>query len=47
MSFDMMGKQALQPKTRQDLKDILLGPAQLYEMLRAKGAGSGGAGLSA
>ena len=36
--FDVMGKQALQPKTRQDLKEILLGPAQLYELLRAKGA---------
>lgn len=43
--FDVMGKQALQPKTRQDLKDILLGPAQLYEMLRARGVGGAGASI--
>ena len=44
--FDVMGKQALQPKTQQELKDILLGPAQLYEALRAKRA-AGGAGAHA
>jgi len=44
--FDVMGKQALQPKTQQELKGILLGPAQLYEAVRAKRA-AGGAGAHA
>ena len=44
----IMSKQALEsPKVRQGLKDVLLGPAQLYEALRAKAvAQGGGAGLS-
>ena len=37
-----MSKQALESKKVQDgLKDILLGPAQLWEALRARGAVSG------
>jgi len=37
-----MSKQALESeKLRNDLKDVLLGPAQLYESLRAKGVSSG------
>ena len=33
-----MSKQALESeKVRSGLKDVLLGPAQLYEALRAKG----------
>ncbi|HET6720564.1 MAG TPA: hypothetical protein VFH22_12995 [Rhodocyclaceae bacterium] len=35
-----MSKQAIDSeKVRHGLKDILLGPAQLYEALRGKGAG--------
>ena len=45
-----MSKQALDDnKVRQGLKDILLGPAQLYELLQAKAAGmarDGGTGLN-
>jgi len=38
-----MSKQALDSeKVRAGLKDILLGPAQLYEALRGRGAGSTG-----
>ena len=37
-----MSKQALDSKkVRNGLKDILLGPAQLYEALRERGEGSG------
>ena len=36
-----MSKQALESeKLRSGLKDVLLGPAQLYESLRAKGVSS-------
>lgn len=48
-AHSVMSKQALQSdKVRQGLKDVLLGPAQLYEALRAKAAASppeGGSGL--
>ena len=38
-----MSSQALDPKVQKGLKDILLGPAQLYEALRLRGEGAPGA----
>ena len=40
-AHSVMSKQALESeKVREGLKDVLLGPAQLYEALRAKAAGA-------
>ena len=41
-AHEAMSKQALDPATRAQLKDILLRHAQLYEALRAKGQGAPG-----
>jgi type I restriction enzyme R subunit len=39
-----MGKQALESeKVRDGVKDVLLGPGQLYEALTEKGVGAGAA----
>ncbi len=44
-AHSVMSKQALESdKVRQGLKDVLLGPAQLYEALRAKAAAGGSLG---
>jgi len=41
-AFSAMSKQAIDSdKVRQGLKHVLLGPAQLYEALRARGGLSG------
>jgi type I restriction enzyme R subunit len=44
-AFDLMSRQALEPGARSELKSLLLGPARLYEALRARAMSLGmGAG---